>query len=61
MKELPNLMKVSELREYLHISNKEAYRLVKLKSFPSVKVGNKYLIVKDKLPDWLEKQSLLKK
>ncbi len=59
--ELPNFMKVSELRQYLHISNEEAYRLVKLRNFPSIKIGNKYLINKDKLPEWLSKQEQLKK
>lgn len=59
--DLPEFMKVAEFREYLHISNKEAYRLVKLRSFPSVKIGNKYLINKDRLPKWLAKQELLKR
>lgn len=59
--DLPTFMKVSELREYLHINNAEAYRLVKQRSFPSIKMGNKYLINKDRLPEWLAKQELFKK
>lgn len=58
---LPKLISVSDVREYLHISNAEAYRLVKTRGFPSVKIGNKYLIFAEKLPEWLMRQGLLKK
>jgi excisionase family DNA binding protein len=51
MNELPNLMKVSELREYLHLNTATAYELVKQRSFPSIKIGNKYLVNADKLPE----------
>lgn len=60
MNALPTLMKVSEFRDYLHISTAKAYELVKQRSFPSIKIGNKYLVNADKLPEWLEKQQLIK-
>lgn len=61
MTQLPNLITVSELREYLHISNRKAYELVKNRNFPSIKIGNKYLINADELPTWLNKQASMKR
>lgn len=61
MAQLPNLITVSELREYLHISNRKAYELVKNRNFPSIKIGNKYLINADELPTWLNKQASMKR
>lgn len=54
-------MTVKELREYLHISNQTAYELVKNRNFPSVKIGNKYLINAEELPVWLNKQASMKR
>lgn len=61
MPQLPNLMTVKELREYLHISNQTAYELVKNRNFPSVKIGNKYLVNAEELPVWLNKQASMKR
>lgn len=41
-KALPNLMSVSEFRDYMKLGNARAYELVKRKGFPSIRVGNKY-------------------
>lgn len=57
---LPTLMSVSELREYLHINNQKAYELVRQRSFPSFKIGSRYYINKEKIPEWIEKCSLMK-
>lgn len=54
-------MSVQELRDYLHISNAKAYGLVKLRNFPSFKIGNKYLINKPKFIEWLAKQEVMNK
>ena len=34
------------------------YDLVKRKDFPSVRIGNKYLILEDKVDAWFEKKTL---
>ena len=34
------------------------YELVKRKDFPSVRIGNKFLIIEDKVDAWFEKKSL---
>jgi excisionase family DNA binding protein len=33
------------------------YELVKKKDFPSIRVGNKFLIIEDKVDAWFEKKS----
>lgn len=60
MNELPELMSVKEFREYLHISHEKAYQLVKMRSFPSIRIGNRYYVNKERLIQWLEKQELTK-
>lgn len=34
------------------------YDLVKRKDFPSVRIGNKFLIIEDKVDDWFNKKTL---
>ncbi len=34
------------------------YNLVKRKDFPSVRIGNKFLIIEDKVDDWFNKKTL---
>ena len=34
------------------------YDLVKRKDFPSVRIGNKFLIIEDKVDAWFEKKTL---
>ncbi len=34
------------------------YDLVKRKDFPSVRIGNKFLIIEDKVDVWFEKKTL---
>jgi excisionase family DNA binding protein len=58
---LPQLINIKELCSYLCVSEKTAYILVRRRDFPSVKVGGKYRIILDDLPDWLDKQSKKKK
>ena len=56
MSELPELMTVKELREYLHIGKDKAYELVKGKSFPSIRIGGRYYVLKPEFIEWLKKQ-----
>ena len=34
------------------------YKLVKRKDFPSVRIGNKFFIIEDKVDAWFEKKTL---
>ena len=53
---VPTMLSVTELQEHLGIGRDEAYRLVKRKDFPSMKLGGKYKIFADRLKDWVLKQ-----
>lgn len=57
MTQLPELMSVKELQNYLGIGKDKAYELAKSKSFPSFIIGGRYYIIKPDLVSWLEKQT----
>lgn len=58
MNNLPELMSVKELREYLGCSNAKAYELVKSKGFPSFRIGNAYKIRKCDFVHWVNNQKV---
>ena len=45
---------MSELQTILKIGKNTAYKLVKLKGFPSIQIGKKILISKNELNEWLK-------
>ena len=48
---------VKEFRA-IYCKNKEkAYSLVKLRNFPSIKIGKRYYVNKDKVHEWISTQS----
>lgn len=59
-----NYITVKQLYEKLNtqhpglIGINAVYELVKRKDFPSVRIGNKFLIIEDKVDAWFEKKSL---
>ena len=52
--ELPVNLSVPEVADVLGISRAGAYELVKEKGFPSLAIGNRIIIPKDKLIIWIE-------
>ena len=48
---------MKELQNIMGIGKNTAYKLVKLKGFPSIKIGNKILIPHNKLYDWIKKNN----
>lgn len=58
MIQLPELMSVKELQNYLGIGKDKAYELVKNKSFPSIKIGGRYYITKPNFVEWLGRQKV---
>lgn len=57
MNELPELMTVKEVQQYLRISEKSAYQLLKSKGFPCIKIGGTYRVDKAKLIKWVNDQT----
>lgn len=55
--DLPELITVYELRDYLKCGHNQAYELVRRKDFPSFKIGSKYYVNKSALAEWIERQS----
>ena len=56
MAQLPELMSVKELQNYLGIGKDKAYALVKSKLIPALKVGGRYYVIKPDFVSWLERQ-----
>lgn len=58
MNELPELISVKEMREYLRCSNQKAYELIRTKDFPAFKVGSTYRIRKEDFIIWINNQKI---
>lgn len=54
--ELPIMLSVTETATVLGISRTSAYELVKCNDFPSINVGSRIVIPKDKLKKWIQNQ-----
>lgn len=55
--ELPELMTVKQLQEYLNCGHDLAYQLVRRRDFPSFRIGKFFYIKKAELVIWIEKES----
>ena len=55
--DLPLMLSVPDLASVLGISRAGAYELVKEKGFPSLTVGYRILIPRDKLIAWIDAKS----
>lgn len=55
--ELPIMMNVEMVKNVLGISLTFAYELMREKDFPSMKVGGRIIVPKDKFREWAEKKS----
>ena len=47
------MLKPNEVEKQLNIGRDKTYALLKVKGFPSIKIGNQYLIPEDKLDKWV--------
>ena len=54
--DLPLTLTVPEVGEVLGISRAAAYELVRSKGFPSMKIGTRILVPKDKFLAWIDAQ-----
>ena len=50
----PDVLTAKQLEEILHISRAGAYNLLNRHDFPTLHVGGRKLVAKDKLLDWME-------
>lgn len=55
--ELPVNLSVPEVADVLGISRAGAYELVKEKGFPSLTIGSRIIVPKDKLVAWIEENT----
>ena len=55
--DLPLMLTVPEVGEVLGISRASAYELVRSKGFPSIRIGTRILVPKDKLIAWINEQT----
>ena len=55
--ELPSVLSVKELKDFLGISRAWAYQLLHRKDFPTLHVASRLLVAKDKLFVWMEQNT----
>lgn len=54
--DLPLMLSVPEMAAALGISRAGAYELARSEGFPALRIGNRIVIPKDKLREWVDKQ-----
>ena len=57
MQQLPELLTPQQVKDYLRCNDRTIYSLCKRKDFPAFRVGRRYLIDRDKLIEWINKES----
>ena len=51
------IYRVPDLIQITHFGRDKAYALMRSKAFPSIKIGNTYIVTKDKFEEWLDSVS----
>ena len=54
---LPAVLNANQLAEALGISRAGAYQLLNMGTFPTLRIGKRLLVPKDKLIDWIEQNT----
>ena len=55
--DLPLMLSVPEMSAALGISRAGAYELARSEGFPALRIGTRIVIPKDKLQEWVDKQT----
>ena len=55
--ELPSVLNADQLAAALGISRAGAYQLLNTRTFPTLKIGKRKLVPKDKLGAWIDRQT----
>ena len=58
--DLPNVVSPKEVQTYFGISRSTTYRIFHDATFPAFHIGNRLLVRRDELLDWLERQKVNK-
>ena len=53
----PDVLTAKQLEEILHISRAGAYNLMNRADFPTLHVGGRKLVAKDRLLDWMDRNT----
>lgn len=55
--QLPITLSANQVAQVLGISRANAYTLMHSKGFPTIKIGKRMVVPKNKLIEWMEKQT----
>ncbi len=55
--ELPLMLNANTVKDVLGISISSAYELMKEKGFPSLKIGSRIVVPKEKFIEWVEQNT----
>lgn len=55
--ELPLMLNAETLKNVLGMSLTSAYELMHEKDFPSIKIGGRIIVPKDKFREWIDRKS----
>ena len=56
LEQLPLALSAEDVAQVLGISRANAYTLMHSKGFPTIKIGKRLTVPKDKLIEWIDKQ-----
>ena len=56
IEEYPIMLTANELMEILRISRSNAYLVMKMKGFPTLRIGDRMVVSRDRLIAWIEEQ-----
>ena len=56
LEQLPLALSAEDVAQALGISRANAYTLMHSKGFPTIKIGKRMTVPKDKLIEWIDKQ-----
>lgn len=59
LEQLPIALSANDVAKVLGISRAKAYQLMHSKSFPTITIGKRMTVPKDKLIEWMERQMTL--
>ena len=57
MEQLPLTLSANQLAQVLGISRANAYTLLHSKGFPTIQIGKRMVVPKNKLIEWMERQT----
>ena len=57
MGQLPSTLSANQVAQVLGISRANAYTLMHSKGFPTIQIGKRMVVPKNKLIEWMERQT----